>query len=104
MTIMEESNDWRKRAACLGMEPEIFYPTYTYGRGLDEAIDRAKEICRKCPVVSECLEDALSRPLKDTEGGIWGGTTDRERRRLRRNHATPRFGDTNKGYTKQGDS
>ena len=49
-----------------------------------EQARRAKRICRDCPVVSECLEYALSNNLNETDDGIWGGMTPGERRELKR--------------------
>jgi WhiB family redox-sensing transcriptional regulator len=68
---------WRKRAACTGIDSDIFYPSSE-----DEAdAQEAKAICVVCPVQTSCLEHALS--LREREG-IWGGTTERERRRILR--------------------
>ncbi len=72
---------WRESGACRGLSPEIFYPES------DEEAGPAKEICAACPVCEACLEHALA--AREHEG-IWGGATERERRRLlrqRRNHA-----------------
>ena len=64
---------WRDHAACRGIDPELFYPVS------DEEADPAKEICDLCPVRSACLEWALSVRERD---GVWGGATERERRRM----------------------
>jgi WhiB family redox-sensing transcriptional regulator len=64
---------WRQRAACRGVDPDIFYPVS------DEEADDAKAICAICPVQQACLEWALSRRESD---GVWGGATERERRRI----------------------
>jgi WhiB family redox-sensing transcriptional regulator len=64
---------WRTHAACSGLEPEVFYPTS------DEAAEEAKAICRACPVREPCLEYALVNRERD---GVWGGATERERRRM----------------------
>ncbi len=65
--------DWISQAACRGADlSELF------ARGA--AQNRAKQICRGCPVRTECLADALDNGI---EFGIWGGMTDRERRALR---------------------
>ena len=66
---------WRKRAACRGVDPEVFYPA------TDEEAGAAKSICSTCPVREACLEHALS--CREREG-IWGGATERERRRILR--------------------
>jgi WhiB family redox-sensing transcriptional regulator len=64
---------WRQRAACRGVEPEIFYPIS------EEEAEEAKAICGACPVQETCLEYALSNRERD---GVWGGATERERRRM----------------------
>lgn len=69
---------WQKYAACLEADPEIFFPE----RGYSSAA--AKAICATCPVVAECLEYALAT---HQQYGIWGATSDRERRKLRRQSA-----------------
>ena len=69
---------WERDAACLDAEPETFYPDK--GGSTREA----KRICESCPVRSECLEYALAN---DERFGIWGGLSERERRRLQRRAA-----------------
>lgn len=69
---------WREHANCLGCDPELFFPE----RG--ESTVEAKAVCRSCVVRLECLEFALSIGEKI---GIWGGLSERERRRLRRARA-----------------
>ena len=66
---------WRQKAACRGVDPDIFYPV------TDEEAEDAKAICASCPVQGACLEWALSVREKD---GVWGGATERERRRILR--------------------
>jgi WhiB family transcriptional regulator, redox-sensing transcriptional regulator len=73
---------WREFARCRGVDPEVFYPVSDD----EEAADEAKEICALCPVREPCLEFALSTREKN---GVWGGLTERERRRvLRRRRKT----------------
>lgn len=69
------SNIWSQQAACRGLDPEIFYPVS------DEDAGEAKEICEACPVRQPCLESAL---VEREKYGVWGGLTERERRRLLR--------------------
>jgi len=69
------SATWRKHAACRGIDPDVFYPVS------DEEADEAKAICDQCAVRESCLEHALSHRERE---GIWGGTTERERRRIHR--------------------
>lgn len=71
---------WRQRAACRGVDPDIFYPVS------DEEAEDAKAICATCPVRQLCLDWALANREKE---GVWGGATERERRRIlrRRRHS-----------------
>ncbi len=64
---------WRQHAACRGLDPDIFYPAS------DEEAEEAKVVCDQCPVRQLCLEHALSHRERD---GVWGGLTERERRRI----------------------
>ena len=64
---------WRQHGACRGLDPAIFYPPD------DEDSEAAKEICGVCPVQVACLEHALQTREKE---GVWGGATERERRRI----------------------
>jgi WhiB family redox-sensing transcriptional regulator len=66
---------WRARAACRGVDPDIFYPVS------DEDAEDAKAICATCPVQQLCLDWALANREKE---GVWGGATERERRRILR--------------------
>jgi WhiB family transcriptional regulator, redox-sensing transcriptional regulator len=66
--------EWQDHAACLGVDPDLFFPTQ------GEPVGEAKQICRGCQVRETCLEYALRNNLKH---GIWGGTSERERRRIR---------------------
>lgn len=67
--------EWDEQALCAQTDPEVFFPEK--GGGTREA----KRICRRCPVRTECLRDALDR---DERFGVWGGLTERERRKLKR--------------------
>lgn len=66
---------WVKHAICRGIDPDLFYPE----RG--ESTAEAKAVCKECPVRTECGEYALEIGEKF---GIWGGMSERERRRIRR--------------------
>jgi WhiB family redox-sensing transcriptional regulator len=72
--------DWRDRARCLDEDPDLFFPIGTSGPALAQAA-AAKALCRCCPVVSECLDWALANYQ---DSGVWGGTTEEERRAMRR--------------------
>ena len=71
--------DWRDHAACREMDPDLFFPIGTAGESLVQ-IDEAREVCRTCPVCGPCLRWALD----SGSAGVWGGTTEDERRTLRR--------------------
>ena len=66
---------WQTRANCMGVDPELFFPE----RGASTR--EAKEVCRGCVVREDCLEYAIANGEKF---GIWGGMSERERRRVRR--------------------
>jgi WhiB family redox-sensing transcriptional regulator len=62
---------------CAETDPEAFFPERGSSFGV---VRQAKALCKRCPYTNECLEWALTH----TELGIWGGTTERERRSLKR--------------------
>jgi WhiB family redox-sensing transcriptional regulator len=66
---------WQARANCMGVDPELFFPE----RG--SSTREAKEVCRGCVVRGDCLEFAI---VNSEKFGIWGGMSERERRRVRR--------------------
>jgi WhiB family redox-sensing transcriptional regulator len=70
----------RQRAACASEDPELFFPVGTSGPALLQ-VERAKAICRACPIQEACLKDALERNL---EFGVWGGHSEDERRAILR--------------------
>ncbi|MDH4168598.1 MAG: WhiB family transcriptional regulator [Acidimicrobiia bacterium] len=72
---------WQDYANCLGVDPDLFFPE----RGASTR--EAKEVCRGCVVQEDCLEYALRNGEKF---GIWGGMSERERRRIRRQRALAR--------------
>lgn len=67
--------EWQDQALCAQTDPEAFFPEK--GGSTREA----KRICKACAVRDECLEYALEH---DERFGIWGGLSDRERRRLKK--------------------
>lgn len=71
------STEWMGEAACAapGVDPEWFFPS---DPGL--AGNRAKAVCKGCPVQAQCLETALLEPIQ----GIWGGTSESQRVAMRR--------------------
>jgi len=84
MGIVESDSDessWQLQANCLGVDPDLFFPE----RGA--STKEAKAVCRGCTVREDCLEYALANGEKF---GIWGGLSERERRRIRRQRALAR--------------
>ncbi|MDY5139459.1 WhiB family transcriptional regulator, partial [Actinotignum timonense] len=77
--------DWRSRAACLTEDPELFFPIGSSASALTQT-DRAKRVCQECTVRDDCLNYALEH---NQDSGVWGGTSEDERRRLRRRTARP---------------
>jgi WhiB family transcriptional regulator, redox-sensing transcriptional regulator len=75
MLAMIENLPWAGEAKCLQAEPDTFFPEK--GGSTREA----KRICGGCQVRDECLEYALAN---DERFGIWGGLSERERRKLKR--------------------
>lgn len=76
--------DWRHRAICRDEDPELFFPVGTSGPALLQ-IAEAKTVCRRCPVVTECLTWALE---SGQDAGVWGGMSEDERRALKRRTRT----------------
>lgn len=72
---MKKSLSWQVHAKCLEADPDLFYPE----RGRSSRA--AKEVCSQCPVRAECLRYALGNR---EQFGVWGGTVERERRKLKR--------------------
>lgn len=75
-----DQQEWRDRASCRSIDPELFFPVGSTGVAIDQ-IDRAKAVCRACDARASCLEFALAT---NQECGVWGGTSEDERRKLRR--------------------
>ena len=79
-TIEWDLADWRNRSACRDTDPDLFFPVGTTGAALEQ-IAAAKSVCAACDVQGACLEFALAT---NQESGIWGGTSEEERRKLRK--------------------
>jgi WhiB family redox-sensing transcriptional regulator len=77
----DDEVSWQLQANCLGVDPDLFFPE----RGA--STKEAKAVCRGCQVREQCLEYALANGEKF---GIWGGLSERERRRIRRQRALAR--------------
>ena len=76
MVSGDEELSWKARGACRQVDPNVFFP-----EAGDPNLDVAREICRSCPVRLECLDFAVSEGISH---GVWGGASERERRRIRR--------------------
>lgn len=74
------ANNWRSYAACIESDPDLFFPEGNQWQ-VETQIAIAKAICAECVVKEECLKFALHTKQ---EFGIWGGTSENERRKLRR--------------------
>lgn len=71
---------WMATARCRTLPPSVFFPVDLTG------VVRAKRICATCAVSGTCLEYALDNNL---EHGVWGGTSERQRRKMRRIRRAP---------------
>lgn len=71
---------WREHASCRMAKPDLFFPIGNSGVAIEE-IEAAKTVCHACAVQGACLQFALET---NEQSGIWGGTTEDERRKLRR--------------------
>jgi WhiB family redox-sensing transcriptional regulator len=78
--MMTARMNWREDAACGDADPDLFFPIGTIGTALRQ-IEEAKQICRLCPAQVQCLAWALENGVTD---GVWGGTTEDERRAIHR--------------------
>ncbi|HET9732020.1 MAG TPA: WhiB family transcriptional regulator [Acidimicrobiales bacterium] len=68
-------SDWQAKAKCRDVHPSVFFPSDGLG------VEAAQRICALCPVRQECLEYALANHI---DHGVWGGASERERRRIAR--------------------
>ncbi len=72
--------DWRHHALCRDDDPELFFPIGTTGPG-EVQVEQAKQVCRQCAVMQDCLTWAIET---GQDAGVWGGTSEDERRALKR--------------------
>lgn len=86
----EDEQGWQVAANCLGVDPDLFFPE----RGASTR--EAKAVCKGCQVREDCLEFALTNGEKF---GIWGGLSERERRRIRRQRSLARAEQKNRSAT-----
>ena len=82
MTVRQftEPIDWRTNAACRDTDPALFFPIGTTGPAVEQ-IASAKEVCVGCLARGECLDFAIAT---NQDSGVWGGTSEEERRAIRR--------------------
>lgn len=81
--------DWRHRAACRGVDPELFFPIGNTDPAIAQT-EEAKQVCRQCTVSESCLTWALE---SGQDAGVWGGLSEDERRNLKRRTARARLRD-----------
>ncbi len=67
---------WASKGRCVSIDPDALFVR-------SAAQQHAKAVCQKCPVIAECLADALDNR---TEYGVWGGMTERQRRTMLLQH------------------
>ena len=70
---MDPGHEWMARGLCTNIPPSTFFPSDGAG------VEVARKICADCPVRQECLEHALVNRI---DHGVWGGCSERERRRI----------------------
>jgi WhiB family redox-sensing transcriptional regulator len=88
MTAIDNRAEWWSDAACLAADPELFFPISSSGPALGQ-VAQAKATCTRCHIQQACLAYALDAgPVQ----GIWAGTTEAERRLLRRRLRRERAG------------
>lgn len=73
--------DWMAKGKCRDVAPATFFPSDGVG------VEVARRICATCPIQSPCLEYALRNKI---DHGVWGGTSERERRRIARQRRAER--------------
>jgi len=74
-TRTRADTSWQARANCIGVDPDLFFPEH------GESLAPAKAVCSGCEVRAECLDYALAT---GQHHGVWGGTSERERKRTRK--------------------
>ena len=75
-----ERAGWRELSACRHSDPELFFPVVPSGPGRDQ-LAAAKAVCASCAVRAECLSYSMATVQ---DHGVWGGTSEEERRAMRR--------------------
>ena len=82
LSLTLASDEWRQYSACRDTNPDLFFPVGTTGPAIEQ-IETAKAVCRECLAREECLEYALAT---NQDSGVWGGTSEEERRQLRKQY------------------
>ena len=77
--VRSQDVEWKKHANCRGCDPDLFYP--------EKGGNAPRKICLVCVVREQCLEAGLEEHY-----GIWGGTNERERRKIRKQRLLARGG------------
>lgn len=80
LTLANADYSWRKQAICRDTDPDLFFPVGTTGPAIEQ-IDSAKAVCNTCASKAPCLEFAM---MTNQDSGVWGGTSEEERRKLRK--------------------
>lgn len=84
---LQPATDWRHQARCKGTDdPDLWHPIGSTGAALLQ-IAEATAVCRRCPVMDQCLDYALDHNIHD---GVWGGMSEDERRSYRRHQLRAR--------------
>lgn len=79
MTVLDNRSQRWSRAACSTADPELFFPISPSGPSFGQ-VKRAKAICARCEIRQACLNYAIDA---GSIQGVWGGTTESERRLLK---------------------
>ncbi len=74
------NTEWMSQAKCRNMDPAVFFPSDGVG------VQAAQRVCAECAVAVPCLEYALAGKIEE---GVWGGASERHRRRLLRQRRAP---------------
>ena len=74
------NTEWMSQAKCRNMDPAVFFPSDGVG------VQAAQRVCALCEVARPCLEYALAGKIEE---GVWGGASERHRRRLLRQRRAP---------------
>ena len=77
-----EQELWMQEGACVFADPDLFFPVGSSMKALKQAAE-AKAICNECDVKLDCLEYAIRT---NQDSGVWGGTTEDERKSIRREY------------------